>query len=93
MVMRKECGWWATGKLYKHNEGVNTNFILDGASARTTLLSFDFSKILQPKTQWGYVYSANNQPEPVDGYSYPGYYLPEDRAKKNYNPRFKVKLG
>jgi hypothetical protein len=25
------------------------NFILDGASARTTLLSFDFSKILQPK--------------------------------------------
>jgi penicillin amidase len=28
------------------------------------------------------VYSANNQPEPVDGYSYPGYYLPEDRAKR-----------
>jgi penicillin amidase len=45
--------WWATGKLYKHNEGVNTNFILDGASARTTLLSFDFSKILQPKTSMG----------------------------------------
>jgi penicillin amidase len=28
------------------------------------------------------VYSANNQPETVDGYSYPGYYLPEDRAKR-----------
>jgi hypothetical protein len=25
---------------------------------------------------------ANNQPEPVDGFSYPGYYLPEDRAKR-----------
>jgi hypothetical protein len=46
MVM-KGMYWWATGKLYKHNEGVNTNFILDGASG-TTLLSFDFSKILQP---------------------------------------------
>ena len=24
--------WWATGKLYKHKEGVNPNFILNGAS-------------------------------------------------------------
>jgi penicillin amidase len=32
------------------------------------------------------MYSANNQPEPVDGYSYPGYYLPEDRAKELHNP-------
>jgi penicillin amidase len=27
------------------------------------------------------VYSANNQPEPVDGYSYPGYWR---SSKKNY---------
>jgi penicillin amidase len=39
MVMQS-VAWWATGKLYKHNEGVNTNFILDGASGKTTLLSF-----------------------------------------------------
>jgi penicillin amidase len=28
------------------------------------------------------VYSANNQPEAIDGFVYPGYYLPEDRAKR-----------
>jgi penicillin amidase len=28
------------------------------------------------------VYSANNQPEEVNGRLYPGYYLPEDRAKR-----------
>jgi penicillin amidase len=26
--------WWATGKLYKHNDGVDTHFILDGSSER-----------------------------------------------------------
>ena len=31
---------------------------------------------------WHYVYSANNQPEEVNGKLYPGYYLPEDRAKR-----------
>jgi hypothetical protein len=25
---------WATGKLYKHNDGVDTHFILDGSSER-----------------------------------------------------------
>ena len=35
---------------------------------------------INPK--WDFVYSANNQPEEVDGSLYPGYYLPEDRAKK-----------
>jgi penicillin amidase len=42
--------------------------------AKTTLLSFGFLKNPSAENpQWGYVYSANNQPEPVDGYSYPGY--------------------
>ena len=76
--------WWATGKLYKHNEGVNTNFILDGASGKDDITEFlDFSKnpsAVNP--EWNYVYSANNQPEPIDGFLYPGYYLPEDRAKR-----------
>ena len=43
----------------------------------------DFSKnphAINPS--WNYVYSANNQPEAVEGYLYPGYYLPEDRAKR-----------
>ncbi len=76
--------WWATGKLYKHQAGVNPNFILDGSSGKEDIKEFlDFSKnpsAVNPK--WNYVYSANNQPEPIDGFSYPGYYLPEDRAKR-----------
>jgi acyl-homoserine lactone acylase PvdQ len=31
--------WWATGKLYKHNDGVDTHFILDGSSEKTILLN------------------------------------------------------
>ncbi|MDR6846694.1 penicillin acylase family protein [Flavobacterium granuli] len=77
-------GWWATGKLYKHNNGVNTNFILDGANGKDDSLEYlDFSKnpsAVNP--DWNYVYSANNQPEAIDGFAYPGYYLPEDRAKR-----------
>jgi penicillin amidase len=77
-------GWWATGKLYKHNKGVNTNFILDGTSGKEDITEYiDFSKnpsAVNP--DWNYVYSANNQPEAIDGFSYPGYYLPEDRAKR-----------
>lgn len=76
--------WWASGKLYKHNKGVNTNFILDGTSGKDDIKEYlDFSKnpsAVNPR--WNYVYSANNQPEPIDGYFYPGYYLPEDRAKR-----------
>lgn len=77
-------GWWATGKLYKHKEGVNPNFILEGASGEDDIKEYlDFSKnpsAVNPS--WNYVYSANNQPEPIDGFLYPGYYLPEDRAKR-----------
>ncbi|RBN49074.1 penicillin acylase family protein [Flavobacterium psychrolimnae] len=76
--------WWATGKLYKHKEGVNPNFILDGASGKDDIDQYlDFSKnpsAVNPR--WNYVYSANNQPEAIDGFLYPGYYLPEDRAKR-----------
>ncbi|PXY44850.1 penicillin acylase family protein [Flavobacterium hydrophilum] len=76
--------WWASGKLYKHNEGVNSHLILDGSTGKDDIVEYlDFSK--NPSSEnpkWGYVYSANNQPEAVDGYLYPGYYLPEDRAKR-----------
>ena len=79
--------WWATGQLYKHNEGVNPNFILNGATGKDDIVEYlDFSK--NPSAEnpsWNYVYSANNQPEPVDGFLYPGYYLPEDRAKRITN--------
>ncbi|MEG2100542.1 MAG: penicillin acylase family protein [Flavobacterium sp.] len=76
--------WWATGKLYKHNKGVNTHLILDGSTGKEDIVEYlDFSKNPSAKNpKWGYVYSANNQPEAIDGYLYPGYYLPEDRAKR-----------
>lgn len=74
--------WWATGTLYKHNKGVNSFLILDGTNGKDDIAEYlDFSKNPSAENpKWGYVYSANNQPEAVDGYLYPGYYLPEDRA-------------
>ncbi|WP_163400615.1 penicillin acylase family protein [Flavobacterium fluviatile] len=74
--------WWATGTLYKHNKGVNSFLILDGSSGKDDIAEYlAFSKNPSAENpKWGYVYSANNQPEAVDGYLYPGYYLPEDRA-------------
>lgn len=78
-------GWWASGKLYKHKEGVNTHLILDGSTGNDDVTEYlDFDKNPSAENpKWGYVYSANNQPEAIDnGYLYPGYYLPEDRAKR-----------
>jgi len=78
-------GWWASGKLYRHNEGVNTHLILDGTDGKDDIKAFlDFEKNPSAENpEWGYVYSANNQPEAIDNsYLYPGYYLPEDRAKR-----------
>ncbi|WP_338408483.1 penicillin acylase family protein [uncultured Flavobacterium sp.] len=76
--------WNTSGKLYKLDESVNPNFILNGTNGIDDKKEFlDFSKnphAINPS--WNYVYSANNQPEAVDGYLYPGYYLPQDRAKR-----------
>ena len=77
-------GWWASAKLYKLNSHVNSKFILDGASGRDDKIAFlDFSENpMAENPPWNYVYSANNQPDSVAGMLYPGYYLPEDRAKR-----------
>ena len=76
--------WIASGKLYKLDESVNGNFIMNGANGIDDKREFlDFSKnpsAINPP--WNYVYSSNNQPEPIDGYLYPGYYLPKDRAMR-----------
>ncbi|MFN8325339.1 MAG: penicillin acylase family protein [Flavobacteriaceae bacterium] len=76
--------WTATGKLYKMPKNINPNFILNGSNGEDDKKEFlDFSKnpsALNPS--WNYVYSSNNQPEAVDGYLYPGYYLPKDRAMR-----------
>ncbi|WP_445452856.1 penicillin acylase family protein [Flavobacterium sp. 25HG05S-40] len=76
--------WITSGKLYKVDKSVNTNFILNGANG------IDDQKEWLPFAKnpaavnplWNYVYSANNQPKAIDGYLYPGYYLPKDRAQR-----------
>lgn len=78
---KNNIAWIAAGKLYRQHPGVNPNFILDGATGDDWKQYLDFSKnpgAVNP--DWGYVYSANNQHEAADGYLYPGYYLPHDRA-------------
>ena len=76
--------WNTSGKLYKLDKSINPNFILNGANGIDDQKEFlDFSKnphAINPS--WNFVYSANNQPEAVGGYLYPGYYLPQDRAKR-----------
>jgi penicillin amidase len=76
--------WITSGKLYKVDKSVNTNFILNGANGIDDKKEwFPFAKnpsAINPP--WNYVYTANNQPEAIDGYLYPGYYLPKDRAER-----------
>ncbi|MEO0526454.1 MAG: penicillin acylase family protein [Bacteroidota bacterium] len=77
-------GWWASAKLYKMPDSTHTKFIMDGGSGIEEPIAYlDFSK--NPKAinpPWNYVYSANNQPDSISGILYPGYYLPENRAKR-----------
>ena len=76
--------WFASGKLYKYRDSVNTMLVLDGASGNDEIQEYlDFEKNPQAvNPSWNYVYSANNQTDSIDGYYYPGYYLPEDRGKR-----------
>jgi penicillin amidase len=76
--------WWATAALYELPEGLSSKFILDGSTKATEKIAYlPFSE--NPKSvnpPWNYVYSANNAPKAKDGITYPGYYLPENRAKR-----------
>jgi len=76
--------WFASGTLYEHSRKLNTKTILDGASGTDEITSyFDFEENPQAiNPSWNYVYSANNQPDSIKNGFYPGYYLPEDRAKR-----------
>jgi len=76
--------WWAAGQLYKLNPGINRNFILNGASGKDDPIEYlDFNENpMAENPPWNYVYSANNQPDTIANILYPGYYVPEDRAKR-----------
>ncbi|MGP1993624.1 penicillin acylase family protein [Zobellia laminariae] len=76
--------WWAAAKLYKIPDSVNTKFVAENGKGLPVEKEYlDFSK--NPQTinpPWEYVYSANNQPDSIAGMLYPGYYLPENRARR-----------
>ncbi len=77
--------WWTVGRLYQLNSRVSTKFILNGQDSLHQIKAYHpFEKnpsAINPP--WNYVYSANNQVDSTGlGYYYPGYYLPEDRAKR-----------
>ena len=78
----KNIAWWAVAKLPIRPKHVNSKLFLDGASGNDEYLGFyDFSKnphAINPP--WGYVSTANNQPDSVEGVLYPGYYFPKARA-------------
>ncbi len=80
-------GWYAVGKLYEVPEGVHTKFIMNGSTGKEEIIRYldfrDNPKAVNPP--WHYVYSANNQPDSIAGQLYPGYYLPENRAKRIVN--------
>lgn len=79
--------WWAAGKLPVRPKHVDSKLFLDGSSGKDDVHEYyDFS--LNPQAEnppWGYVYSANNQPDTINGVLYPGYYRPLDRASRIFN--------
>ena len=76
--------WWATAQLYKNGNSKMTKFIMNDSSDLNAPEHYlDFSENPQAiNPPWKYVYSANNQPDSIAGMVYPGYYLPENRAKR-----------
>lgn len=76
--------WWATAKLHEIPDSVSTKFIQADYKAfpseREYLPFSENPQAINPP--WNYVYSANNQPDSIAGMLYPGYYLPENRAKR-----------
>jgi len=77
-------GWYAVGKLFERPAHVNSKLILNGASGTDEPLRFmeHYENPSAVNPPWNYVYSANNQPDSINGSLYPGYYLPENRAKR-----------
>ncbi len=84
---KNNIAWFATGKLYKYRDSLNTKLILDGASGKDEIVEWlpfeENPQAINPN--WNYVYSANNQPDSIAGILYPGYYLPENRARRIEN--------
>lgn len=74
--------WWGAARISLHPDSISTKLFLDGATV-VPPAPLPFSK--NPRAinpPWGYVYSANNQADTAQYGNIPGYYLPEDRARR-----------
>ncbi len=76
--------WWAAAKLMKRPSHVNPVLFLNGSSGEDEILGYyDFKENphnVNPVS--GFIYSANNQPDTMQGILFPGYYAPDDRARR-----------
>lgn len=76
--------WFSSAKLYQLRDSLSSKMYLDGASGKDDILAYlpfdENPQAINPKSN--YVYSANNQVDSVRGKLYPGYYQPQDRAKR-----------
>jgi len=81
---KNNIAWFAAGKLYKYRNSLSTKTFLNGKTGDDEILEYiDFEDNPQAiNPSWNFVYSANNQPDSIAGILYPGYYQPEDRAKR-----------
>lgn len=79
--------WITSGRLYQLNKALHPYFINENHQNLVEKRNYiPYSKnphAINPENK--YVYSANNQTEAIDNYLYPGYYLPQDRAKRIVN--------
>jgi penicillin amidase len=76
--------WWTTARLWMRPEGQTGKVFLDGSTSSTLplgILPWEQNPHAENPPS-GFVYSANNQPESFDGQEYPGYYVPENRARR-----------
>jgi penicillin amidase len=77
--------WWACAKMVKRPDGMQSMAIHDGSNPEEHLSEYwefkDNPQSINPP--WGYIYSSNNQSGMMpDSTWYPGYYAPENRARK-----------
>lgn len=82
--MADNIGWWAAARLPIRPEGVHPKLPSDGSmsgNAHLGYLPFDRNpQCVNPEI--GFVYSANERPEPVDDLFVPGYYVPPTRGER-----------
>ncbi|MDN4164871.1 penicillin acylase family protein [Cytophagales bacterium LB-30] len=79
-----EYAWWAAGRLIDRPFSQTTKVFRNGADSLYQPKGwYDFEQnpwSINPAN--GYTYSANNQPDSIEGHLYPGYYVPHNRAHR-----------